>query len=226
MDSLLCYVSPFFISCILVLYLSSTIQTLVSLLESLFYLFCIYLSVLCIVMLYLYFQFSISFCIFIVFDFFFFFSSRRRHTRCALVTGVQTCALPIFHIMYARLEAGFHDGKILIGQGQIDDELWLYPFDQRSRRGHVICINFRSFDGDACSLLDGFRNGIALGDPAARERNIAEDIGVHRHFVNGYRTYTACADDKYLAQFMLPRWKRASGNLPSSRRSTRLNSSH
>src|SRR3546814_5476689 len=25
----------------------------------------------------------------------FFFSSRRRHTRCALVTGIQTCALPI-----------------------------------------------------------------------------------------------------------------------------------
>src|SRR3546814_4139130 len=30
--------------------------------------------------------------------FMFFFSSRRRHTRCALVTGVQTCALPISHI--------------------------------------------------------------------------------------------------------------------------------
>src|SRR3546814_3523545 len=28
----------------------------------------------------------------------FFFSSRRRHTRCALVTGVQTCALPICSI--------------------------------------------------------------------------------------------------------------------------------
>src|SRR3546814_16819065 len=28
-------------------------------------------------------------------SFCFFFSSRRRHTRCALVTGVQTCALPI-----------------------------------------------------------------------------------------------------------------------------------
>src|SRR3546814_2978164 len=27
---------------------------------------------------------------------YFFFPSRRRHTRCALVTGVQTCALPIF----------------------------------------------------------------------------------------------------------------------------------
>src|SRR3546814_3446552 len=28
--------------------------------------------------------------------FIFFFSSRRRHTRCALVTVVQTCALPIY----------------------------------------------------------------------------------------------------------------------------------
>src|SRR3546814_1304415 len=30
-----------------------------------------------------------------VFVYIFFFSSRRRHTSCALVTGVQTCALPI-----------------------------------------------------------------------------------------------------------------------------------
>src|SRR3546814_7702320 len=32
-----------------------------------------------------------------------FFSRRRRHTRCALVTGVQTCALPIFEA---------HEGEI------------------------------------------------------------------------------------------------------------------
>src|SRR3546814_18834341 len=31
---------------------------------------------------------------------FFFFSSRRRHTRCALVTGVQTCALPIYDLRF------------------------------------------------------------------------------------------------------------------------------
>src|SRR3546814_2621528 len=31
----------------------------------------------------------------------FFVSSRRRHTRCALVTGVQTCALPISPIAFA-----------------------------------------------------------------------------------------------------------------------------
>src|SRR3546814_10550232 len=36
----------------------------------------------------------------------FFFSSRRRHTRCALVTGVQTCALPISAV---NLEAPMPD---------------------------------------------------------------------------------------------------------------------
>src|SRR3546814_1022240 len=37
---------------------------------------------------------------------FFFFSSRRRHTICALVTGVQTCALPILIVIS-------HDNELL-----------------------------------------------------------------------------------------------------------------
>src|SRR3546814_736149 len=36
---------------------------------------------------------------------FFFFSSRRRHTRCALVTGVQTCALPIYPSLNKKVRA-------------------------------------------------------------------------------------------------------------------------
>src|SRR3546814_1034304 len=40
---------------------------------------------------------------------FLFFSSRRRHTRCALVTGVQTCALPIWGRMIASIG---HDGPL------------------------------------------------------------------------------------------------------------------
>src|SRR3546814_2249725 len=47
---------------------------------------------LCCSCLFLLSTYSLSFC----FLTFFFFSSRRRHTRCALVTGVQTCALPIW----------------------------------------------------------------------------------------------------------------------------------
>src|SRR3546814_15288161 len=37
---------------------------------------------------------SLVFCLFV-----FCFSSRRRHTICALVTGVQTCALPILIVL-------------------------------------------------------------------------------------------------------------------------------
>src|SRR3546814_2641885 len=35
----------------------------------------------------------------------FVFSSRRRHTSCALVTGVQTCALPIYQIKDEIIQA-------------------------------------------------------------------------------------------------------------------------
>src|SRR3546814_19773679 len=41
----------------------------------------------------------------------FFFSSRRRHTRCALVTGVQTCALPI---CFARCAARDNPGDAYV----------------------------------------------------------------------------------------------------------------
>src|SRR3546814_3438863 len=45
--------------------------------------------------------------------FYFFFSSRRRHTRCALVTGVQTCALPILFVETAGNRRRFLDRLVL-----------------------------------------------------------------------------------------------------------------
>src|SRR3546814_3682524 len=47
---------------------------------------------------------------------FFFFSSRRRHTRCALVTGVQTCALPI--LLRAARIFKYYAGEALRRHGQ------------------------------------------------------------------------------------------------------------
>src|SRR3546814_5318053 len=44
----------------------------------------------------------------------FIFSSRRRHTRCALVTGVQTCALPI---CYKKIRYYTHEN---IGYGPVN----------------------------------------------------------------------------------------------------------
>src|SRR3546814_7274564 len=46
-----------------------------------------------------------------------FFSSRRRHTRCALVTGVQTCALPICAEIGGSIDrAEFHPREKAAGQ--------------------------------------------------------------------------------------------------------------
>src|SRR3546814_2174 len=66
----------------------------------------------------------------------FFFSSRRRHTRCALVTGVQTCALPISEedIELGHVHVGDRlrvrpgekvpvDGKVLEGQSNVDESM-------------------------------------------------------------------------------------------------------
>src|SRR3546814_2823480 len=41
---------------------------------------------------------------------FFFFASGRRHARCALVSGVQTCALPVVDALAAELGLGPDDG--------------------------------------------------------------------------------------------------------------------
>src|SRR3546814_3833162 len=72
---------------------------------------------------------------------FFCFSSRRRHTRCALVTGVQTCALPIFtgpaaeaiamHERLRRLEYGARRGfgsvKVLARIGETEWKSSVFP---------------------------------------------------------------------------------------------------
>src|SRR3546814_2041532 len=51
----------------------------------------------------------------------FFFSSRRRHTRCALVTGFQTCALPIYtHVPadeLARFPKQYDEGELVSAKG-------------------------------------------------------------------------------------------------------------
>src|SRR3546814_15489063 len=62
----------------------------------------------------------------------FFFSSRRRHTRCALVTGVQTCALPIV-------------GRELCLLSRSKHPVWTAP--PQGRRGPTI------FSGDRTAVL-------------------------------------------------------------------------
>src|SRR3546814_10380818 len=73
---------------------------------------------------------------------YFFFSSRRRHTRCALVTGVQTCALPIYRIngrevrardvqlLFADLATGAHS-TAMVNQGRVGALIGAKPTERR-----------------------------------------------------------------------------------------------
>src|SRR3546814_7890766 len=69
-----------------------------------------------------------------MFSFVFFFSSRRRHTRCALVTGVQTCALPIF----GRGLVLPHPGGLVLGSASIGDNVTIFQ---------NVTLGARHFDG-------------------------------------------------------------------------------
>src|SRR3546814_3531074 len=65
----------------------------------------------------------------------FFFSSRRRHKRCALVTGVQTCALPIYKMAAHKPPKGALDVKNGPG-GLVDLEFAMQVTQLASGRCH------------------------------------------------------------------------------------------
>src|SRR3546814_5241663 len=78
----------------------------------------------------------------------FFFSSRRRHTRCALVTGVQTCALPIYpgqavaaiFDLAAREHLHAHEQRLglgaAVGLGDRDDDILALALQRRAFAQH------------------------------------------------------------------------------------------
>src|SRR3546814_1581035 len=83
-----------------------------------------------------------SSCLYCAFTFFFF-SSRRRHTSCALVTGVQTCALPICHD-FAAFDAalGTHvDDPV----GGFDDVEIMFDYDHAVALLHQGVEDFEEF---------------------------------------------------------------------------------
>src|SRR3546814_20521723 len=71
----------------------------------------------------------------------FFFSSRRRHTRCALVTGVQTCALPISGVTSTS------SGNLMITLSNVPVKV--------SQGGYVHLILSANISGSPGTLLGG-----------------------------------------------------------------------
>src|SRR3546814_9302960 len=76
-----------------------------------------------------------------------FFSSRRRHTRCALVTGVQTCALPIYIRTKTSTLADFM--LRVLGASQVDVITLFPPHTYLAEKNPGIraqaCLDYENF---------------------------------------------------------------------------------
>src|SRR3546814_13644708 len=129
-------------------------------------------------------------------SFVFFFSSRRRHTRCALVTGVQTCAIPISGslgtlVSLVLTQAGegqsvFYGvgGDPIIGT-TTRDALEILDADERTE-AVVICGEIGgSAEEDAADYARGMQKPVAAclarrSSPPGRKRVIGRASGWER----------------------------------------------
>src|SRR3546814_11820193 len=89
----------------------------------------------------------------------FFFSSRRRHTRCALVTGVQTCALPIARDRKAAI-AGLQPHEHVIARIVLRDRA--LTANLRGHRGLVaVVVGTAAIPRKRCTAIVGTAEQIA-----------------------------------------------------------------
>src|SRR3546814_3312517 len=100
----------------------------------------------------------------------FFLSSRRQHTRCALVTGVQTCALPIYRALLMRL---------ITPKRLKENEAFMWELAD-----HQLDL---LFSGDGCEYISGYASPFAmlviadlLGVPREDHPKFAEALLPHR----------------------------------------------
>src|SRR3546814_4342749 len=115
----------------------------------------------------------------------FFFSSRRRHTRCALVTGVQTCALPIsgYFAQYPAI------GEMVKSIGKLDRNYVSHEYFNRhwqpesfSEVSAKLAEAKLDFAASA-SLID---NMPGLGVPSRSEENTSELQSLIRTCYDGF----------------------------------------
>src|SRR3546814_12764771 len=100
----------------------------------------------------------------------FFFSSRRRHTRCALVTGVQTCALPISERLR---EQGFTVHTTLM-DGPVNFVKGVVTIRSVLRRGRFDVLNTHSRRD---TIVAGCAGRLAGTPLIVRTRHLAKRVG-------------------------------------------------
>src|SRR3546814_3531366 len=109
----------------------------------------------------------------------FFFSSRRRHTICALVTGVQTCALPI---LPALIYCAAPDGEPIYRSRQLGDFLGfdLEAKDEPGRSRLTGTLDAIIHPDDRAAVLQAYGHALATGEPYARTHRLRRSDGEYR----------------------------------------------
>src|SRR3546814_2612395 len=120
---------------------------------------------------------------------YFFFSSRRRHTRCALVTGVQTCALPIFLAglaLPAQAHPGAEGGAFPPGEGRFEQShdraltAWREPGQHSFGRPFAPGSAVRARPRHGVVLTDPEFGGAPAAEFEPRPHRLARQDGIGR----------------------------------------------
>ena len=115
------------------------------------------------------------------------------------VVGVFRLVVGGVHIVDAAGQAGVHDGQVLVGQGDVHDQVGLVALDQGDELVNVVRIHLGGGDfgfGDGGQF---FGQGVALGFGAAGDAQFGENIADLAAFLDGDTGNAAAADDKNFA---------------------------
>ena len=103
-------------------------------------------------------------------------------------------------VVAARLQAGLHDGEVLIGQGQVHHDVGLVAAEQLHELRHLVGIYLcRLNPFEASGALHGGGQAVAFSFRARCNHDVGEDIGVLRNLMSGNGGHASGADNQYFS---------------------------
>ena len=93
-----------------------------------------------------------------------------------------------------------HDGEVLIGQCEVDDELWLVVVEERLELLYIVGIHLSGLD---VRVADSLNDAVALGLCAACDHEIGENVSVLCNLERCNCSDATGADHKYFSHCFL-----------------------
>ena len=105
-------------------------------------------------------------------------------------------------IVASACQTGLHDGEVLIGQGEIDDQFGLIVAEERLQLLHIVGVHLCGLDVHRVAFsVDGLHQLVALLLAAACNHKLGENVCVLHYFKRSYCCDATGANHKYFAHF-------------------------